>query len=416
MSNKTTINAIALAGTTHNPKLRFVIHMDNDIEPIKLLSLNIVSDFVNNRYEFITISVVMARSAIYAIREYEDELYMKNERLRATIIYENNNKIQQVFEVVPYYDRIDENTDENKYESESLKSITFQLTQHKVKNLYQGLVTGIFKSSTMEDILKLMEDAVDSEMTFIEKPTNTRTYKQLHIEPTNIADIPTYLQNKFGIYNSPVNWYYRSFYNGEHLYVFPIYRINPVEIKDKVNDISKIVFYIENTAIYDDIESTYAKDNANDNVIRALGTDFFIKDKSDTNRRSMDNHVEGIDSDSIYKRPFKVGSDVTYSQDNTTRRYAEDVNVQYGKIVKPTNNFYKEREHLAKSNGMLATIVWRNSNQSYLYPNMLIEIIFGGKVYKGALSSYTSFFDYDLHRETTYLTIFITKEFPDDET
>lgn len=413
MSNKTTINAIALAGTTHNPKFRFVIHMDNDIEPIRLLSLNIVSDFVNNRYEFLTVSVVMARSAIYAIRVYEDELYLKGERLKGTVIYENQDKIQNLFELTPYYDRIDENTDENKFSSDSVKTISFQLTEQKVKNLYQGLISGIFKSSTMEDILKMMEKAVSGELTLIEKPTNSRTYKQLHIEPTNIADIPTYLQNKFGIYNSPVNWFYRTFYKGEHLYIFPIYRIRPKEIKDKVNEVSKIVFYIENTAIYDDIESTYAKDNSNDDVIRAIGLDFFIKDKSDVNRRSMNNHIEGIDSDSIYKRPFKVSSSVTYSQANTTRRYAEDGNVQYGKIVRPTNNFYKEREHLSKSNGMLATIVWRNSNQAYLYPNMLIEIIYDGVIYKSSLCGFTSFFDYDLHRETTQLTVFITKEFPD---
>lgn len=385
-------NPLIHTDTTHSPIVQFILHVDElDINPFRVNHLDIQANYIENITEHITISVMLADNIItkYILPNKND--------IRCTLIYTNINTYRREFVALPYLDKVDDNTSVNDSDKQ-VSFLQFQLIQYDLKNLYNGVINGVFKSvKEIIDLLGEVEHENKTKLNYVllEEPHNTRVYKQYMLKPTKPNELLTHLQKTVGVYNSTPTEFYTCF--DKTLYVYPAYSLKDSKQK-------RFIVSVGNDSVYEDLKSTYAYDNNDKSTIRLLGNSFLFTNKRDTISKSLTNHYDAVDTDTLYDRPVNPDK---FDSSKITRRAIQDKEAMYGNYIDPTNNLYKYRSLSAKGQGRLATCKWNRSNGMLIKPMSNVTVEYNNKTYTGKIISHYTYFDRADDSETCMLYMFL---------
>lgn len=102
--------------------------------------------------------------------------------------------------------------------------VKMRLVEMSIYRIRQQKIHGIFRNTTLKDILGYTSRVFDITNVAIIPPDNTHTYENFNIPPSKgFLEIFTYLQKHYGIYMNGITYYY----TGETLYIYPPYDTDP---------------------------------------------------------------------------------------------------------------------------------------------------------------------------------------------
>lgn len=194
--------------------------------------------------------------------------------------------------------------------------------------------------------------------------------------------IPTYLQEKYGIYNGGIGTFLQKQYIKKSkefkdtISIYPIYNYeayNDPKVKDKLS------IYIPMSGEFDLSEGTFFRDG---DVLKAIvTTDSIHKDKGEDDIRILGNSVVSIHPKSMVNRSATTndGEKEMYfdknkiSRENAINKSTDGTsNIRY---IGLSGNLYKERSDMMIGSGVGFSMIWNNGSYLEITPNMPLCIM-----------------------------------------
>lgn len=208
----------------------------------------------------------------------------------------------------------------------------------------------------------------------MDTPDNLNFYNNISIGSNiTIFDLPTYLQNEYGVYNGNIGTYIcKEYITGDEknlkdsIYIYPLY--NPGLIKNKKR---KLRIYAEKGVTSNFIETTFVNsENSLDILCNAEQVSKQIFSKHSANEGSG---FAMLDANYVTKENTSKND-----KDNMFLKQAYDKKdgVSFSRNVGMTSNAFKERSNILLKSGTTISITWNFSIPELIYPSMPVEYIF----------------------------------------
>jgi hypothetical protein len=372
------------------------IHVNNEVlEPLKVLSIDIIRDYENNYGEeiLITMAVLGGKYAkrIYPYKgkidisleklplyetgvETDKSKSVETERYTATLIDKGNPLIEGNSGNVPTEETLD---------LTNIFEISFQLVNKALEQLRFISIGGNYRDVLVEDVLKgvlttesgkLDVDTARAIKGVDMVPSANKKPREHVIIPqgTMLVDLPEYLQTKCGgIYSAGLGYFLQD----DYWYVYPCY--DTTRFNDSTSTMT-VINVPPNK--FPNIERTYRADGKNI-VVLATG-DVKFADDSEIQQLNAGNGVRFANADKMMDG-FSTTKDnkTTLSRGSnnnefiSTPREGGNNNVKLSS-ARIQSNFLIETSKLARRQGSLMSFKWENSQNSLLYPGMMIKIMY----------------------------------------
>lgn len=277
---------------------------------------------------------------------------------------------------------------------DNLKAIKLQLIPLAVNDYRLRTVSGIFRMTTVGNVLKLLIDAnvtridiprkdVVTEEQWVEHnfagligseiapPDNERVYRHIIIpRGTLLIDLPTYLQQKYGVYKQGIG----NFIKRGIVHVFPKYNFKRVEelkrvltivnlppnaapqapLTYRVNEQGGVAMVSTGIVKHDDVSNWAQLNNAGG--YQALNPEVV-----------MDNQTEATpEALRAYSSNNLLSTDVISRSDGM-----EAIHV----LTEATMNMYPAESKLSSLKTGMLILTWENAQIELLYPGMPVRII-----------------------------------------
>jgi len=391
----------------YNVKHSLILHTKELDVPIDTVeSIEIMRDYNNN------ISDIIIATFFMDMGDYVKDIHPFRDNLMLTISRNiNGYKVRDMYKFIIVNNQNGINgsrytrssRDElNKYEQ---ARVIGQCVDRTVEVLRLQSVSGIYRNTTIKDLIhssmlsSISKTSIDSTTTDIAfnliEPHNNRVYQHLTIPTgTNVMDLPSYLQDtEYGVYNGGVGTYLQNYSCKEcpdmSVFVYPLYNR---EIFDQVD--KKLIVYAINSTKFDMVEHTYLVDG--DLVKIIAGGSTVTKDDAENDMMNQGNGYTYVDANTVLERNVIVTDDgIVADTDKTNisgiikeRKDGADKTVHLG----ATDNVYRHRSDIIKSEMMLVQITWSYANPELLYPGMpvlynYVDNEYGLVKLKGSLQS-----------------------------
>lgn len=370
------------------------IHVDDkDFEVIKVISVDMINDYLTRVGDMITISVMLP-AGLWAkvIYPKRDKLEMSLLRVPQDEVSDEREEEKEIevqrFIAVPNPDTmpVTAGKDIDKLKLRELDklevlTIEFQLTDKLLHQLRLVTVGGIFRRSTPEDVIKYIlaketkkikvEDEISFKgVDFVEPDNDEKREHFIVPQGTRIIDLPVYIQRRVGgLYNTGTGCYYCK----RHWFIYPLYDTTRLEKAKKRLTIIKVptfrthgmertyrtegdttyIIGTSNSAIGDDAQNNYTVDGN--------GTRF-----SDS-RKYVRDFTEVKDNKSVAKRKEANHEFILLDR-------GKEKNSVYQSSRKTNSNPFVERSEIAGRGGSILRVMWENSDPSVLLPGMMCKI------------------------------------------
>lgn len=358
------------------------------IDTLKTVEIDIAEDYANGYGAAIIISVAMI------LDDYMQKVYPNRNALTCTLVKKAvTTGVTAVtplmsttveYSVVPL-DNVDmaASAKVNFDGKLGIGTFKFQLIPLPLEKLRLETVSGVYPEAAAIDVLKVLlgnatrKRATNSSNAFTgfaatEPPKEIKVKPQLIIKPTNVLDLPTYLQKHCGgIYNHGIGCY---FYN-TFWYIYPLYDCTRYDRAKRTLDIA--VLPQQQTI---GIDKTYAY--VNNRAFILITAEFQETDNRDVKMLNKGNGVRFSNATVMFdefttRGGNKATTDITknVSQFVLSERETGD---QYAPFSdnEITDNVAQELSKLSARMGTEVTMRWKYANPDILYPGMPVKVHF----------------------------------------
>jgi len=376
-----------------------IITPDKDVEAIRVDGIHYNRDYVSSYGDMVLITLTLGAFT------YKRDIYPHRENLKIKVTRsrkgESGSDVSfgdvsyQIYTATlttaPDIDKLAKLKESDRAaedEAANQLDFTFQLNEEALFTSRLAEFGGIFRESTIKDVLRvgmgyglnggtsigpLKEDTFTGiRGVEISEPANSGVIDPLIIPVgTRIIDLPDYIQKNYGIYSSGLGVYLQA---GKWF----VYPTRDYTLFNKKPSTLTIVNVPENEMPA--IERSYRKDGKKIFVLSTGSSTM-----TDVSRSSMLNKGNGMRyvRASALMDLMGVPSEnkVTLERDKTLKEtsIAEPVNghnnIRWAK-GRITNNPYPEISNLTEGLGHELTLTWQNSNQSLLYPGMPVKVLY----------------------------------------
>lgn len=371
---------------TKSFEFEIIIHSkDSDVEPMQIISYEVMSDYSNNISDYILLTCNLGMGT------YIKKIYPFRDNLTCTVLKTfknvNVNPKSFMYKLVIVNDQGDSEKFQNlKTMSESelnksqIKKIEAQLLPIPLEAMRSSYIDGTFKTITVKDLIGYCYANVSStikvsgnplELTIdIYEPDNDLEYNNL-IVPTGvlIQDLPLYLQNgDYGVYNGGCGTYVCKYNDKDSVFIYPLYT---KERFDKEDDL-KLMIYKAPHARYDMIENTWYQDGK---IIKMLASSQVqILDQGTTNIIDKGESLINSKPENVLNRGGMLDDetfmmDSAQSMSNSSVITRED-GMSKTRYVNNESNMYKERSKVIKDTMSTYQLQWNFSYPEIIYPGM----------------------------------------------
>lgn len=372
----------------------------DDIDVMKLLTLDIMRDYVNNVGDQISVSFSMP------LGQYVKKLYPYRDNLEFTIIrkrviYSNSKLLEE--EEEPYEERFKavfvmehnpnvvgseyDNIDEFTLDHMDILTVNLQLINRQLEPMRIKTAGGVFDDVLNGDIIKAMMMGESNKISIegkkiveafdIVEPNNTEKRKSVLIpHSTLITALPTYLQEAMGgVYNAGVGSYMQSFNDKITWFVYPLFNTKRFD-----DDVKKAIFYAVPRNRYPAIERSYRIDSDLLHVIASGGK--ALQNSGEAEYMSSGSGHRMLDARPVMKKPINPTADgpiairKLINHEVVIKAREDNLNYAPPSHRAISSNPFSQASHTTIKSGSRLDITWLNANPDLLYPNMPIKYIY----------------------------------------
>lgn len=374
---------------------RAEIHANNqNIEAIKVLSIDIVRDYETSFTDETVVTLVLAAGK-YTYRVYP---YLSN--LELTLYKEplgevdglplDSKNVQSERYVATLIDPIAINVssnsvneiDEASLDLTNILTLKFQIINKAIDQVRMKTVGGIYRRCKIGDVVKsiltmyspkveIQDDDIPVGVEMV-TPANQNIYEHVIIpHGVRLVDAPGFIhKNCNGLYTTGLAYYYQA----NHWYVFPPYDSSKFEQSEKTLTVIRLP-----SNRLPNIERTFRKDG-NNLVILATGN-AQVRNESEALLLTEGNGVRFADADQFMTGIVKKsGNKAIINRANINDEFISTTrpngnNLVFSSEKRITSNPWFEYSKLAARNGSLIGLVWENSDPELIHPGMAVKVM-----------------------------------------
>lgn len=379
---------------------RAMLHTEvSDLVITKLISIDIVRDYVNNIGDSIIINFIMPlgdyKSKLYP---YRDNLELSLKRIEleevGTIQKKNTDAIVERFKAV-FIQKSNPNistTEADMIDAESLNKmdiieVKLQLLDRSLEPLRIKTVSNVYRQVTAKKLIHSVLAGESLQVTVDGKPAidgidlvepNNQEVKQHVILPQgiHITALPTYLQEKMGgVYSAGIGTYLQTYNKKKLWFVYPLFNTKRFD-----ENVDKAIIYSVPKEKLMFSDRTYRKDA---NILHILATsNKMYKDTAETDYMNFGSGFRIADARSYMKKPVKLsedgpeGSRVHLNHEVVIADRKDGLN--YAPVIGEniTSNPFREYSKVLARYVARLDLEWENSDFSLLYPGMPCKYVF----------------------------------------
>lgn len=370
-----------------------------DIPVTKLVSVDIVRDYVNRVGDHIQVEFMMP------LGEYVSRLYPYRTNLEFSVkktllnetdgTYDPDGSVDTLrYKAVFLVDKnpVVSGSDVESVDTETLNlkgmvNVKLQLMDRSLEPLRIKTVYGVYRGVAPKKLIyallggesakvkvdgKTAVDGID-----IVEPDNTSAREHVVIPSgTPITSLPTFLQEKAGgVYTTGIGTYLQTFQNKKLWFVYPLFNTKRF---DKSQD-NRLIVYAVPKGRMDGLDRTYSQDGT---ILKVVVTsEKSYQDSADIDYINKGSGFRMADARAFMKKPAVLSEDGP--KGNRARMNfevaAEDRKdgLNYAPVVSgPSSNPYKEYSRVTGRNIARISVNWENANPDLIYPGMPCKYVF----------------------------------------
>lgn len=370
-----------------------IITPNGNIEPIKMISLDIERNYLENFSDLINLEFIIGSGAyIHDILSYKDELIVEITRTplnEDTGIDASQNSFTRRFRGI-LKNESNSNLEEgmgsdSKKDIKDISDITtvkMQLLNLALEEIRLYETGGIFRNELSGNVLKYMlskicrglklskEDSIDG-VDVVEYDNQTPNVNTVIPHGTKIEDLATFLQDECGgIYSSGIG----SYLQDNLWYIWPEYNYKRYD-----KELKNLTIINVPSNRYSGVERTYA---VKDFGLTILSTgDAKHIDSSHYDQLNNGNAIRFVSGKRIMAG-FGITKDnkFTITRSKNVSEFAGVDRPNYNVVLtsprRITDNVFAEASSIAKRNGSFISLVWENSQPELIYPGMPSKLLY----------------------------------------
>jgi hypothetical protein len=390
------IDAVLSNGETDtNFSWEIILHLnDTDVyNPIKVLGLTISRNYITGFTDEITCKILVP------LGKYARQIYPNRDKLQATLIKkkkgevigspedENTDiKLDKYTAILLNQDKSitegqgRESTDEDTLDLITVVEVDLQLINKSIEQIRTIQVGGVYSKVILDQlILSLLTNTstkanVDGTQAIknvdVLPISNKSTISQLVIpHGTLLIDIPNYLQNRVGVYNSGLG----SYIQNKIWYVYYLYDTSKFHDREET---TTIIVLPQNK--YSNIDRSYLIDNDTSTILVTGDTSFV--DDNGTNFINKGNGARITDAGNLINSSSKTENNKTViargknNSEFVTQKKA--INFAPSTSSKISSNPFATYSEINSRNGGLFKAVWQSADPDLLRPGASAKIMF----------------------------------------
>ncbi len=370
-----------------------VLHLKNkDIEIRDLITVDITRDFNNDTVDSIQLQFYMVSG------DYQYDIVPELETLELTLTkkYGINLELTERFKLVILNHKsakmggVSENQTREALNKQSMQVVIVQA----VNILYYATrlitVTKALRNISILDAIsygfndfinnprdiKINGTPIKLDKFNVDPPNNPNKLNSIVLPSSlTIYDIPTELQDKYGVYNGNIGTYLtRELEDNKYTntaWIYPLY--NPLLVSNRKRKL-RIYATIGFTSRLVDRTFMNSKNNL-DILVSAEEANNQIFNQYSAN---VGSGVSVLDSNEITKaEPLQSNKPINKSEALSTREgFDKSDGVNFNLSAGQTSNGYKHRSNVLKQRGTTLTINWNFSVPEFIYPGMTVQYIY----------------------------------------
>lgn len=389
--------------TSKTPLPRFIyqlkIHTEkDDISVIKLVSYNIIRDYVGANGDYMNVECIMPLGD-YALKlfPYRDNLQVS---IRLIDVREKKEPKyvppSEEIEILKYKaifatDNPSIDKDIVKYDIQTLNNsqvltVKFQLSEMATLPILISRIYGNHHDKTPEDILRQVltkwtsNIEVDGEACIdtidIYPPDNKAKLKNVVIKDgLHLIEFPRYLQEKLGgVYTKGLGTYFQYYDKKLRWYIYPLY--DPSRFDKETR--KRLIIYDVPKEKYSNIEKTFAVEGDIVSIVITSGIDYI-----DNNKNNEMNEGAGfkmLDARSIMKKPVRVVDDYRFRASRTETTFEVQASerkdkLNYTETLPTSANSYNLYSLMNMRRRAEMVLKWEHADNTLIYPGMPIKYV-----------------------------------------
>ena len=361
---------------------KFSILNDNDKLPILMFleNISIVENFFTSLTTQINITFKTSFLHNYIIEKNIDKLTGRLEIIPLMhSSHKDPDKEPIVFEgILIYPDERDISTSESIEINKSapIFEVTLSLVFEQYYNARHSEFSSIFTNSTnVEGAMTYIASHFNfdlSKVNIVKPIDNTRTYENMMLPPgLKLADVYTYLQENYGVYNHGISTYY----NGNTFEIFPPFKT----IDDRIVPID---IYQNEKNIFSDLSSYHLVENEKLTLV-CESTD--IKKLSKFNSENKETAIQFVSATSVPdNKSYISGDNVFYKEshrflnrlDNANNFFKKDITSNTRSLNRPTDNISNLNTSIVAGQADSGSFYWNNSIYGLIDPYTFFRFIY----------------------------------------
>lgn len=379
---------------------RAMLHTEKvDLVITKLVSIDIIRDYVNNIGDSIQISFIMPLGDyVNKLYPYRDNLEFSLKKVEleevSTVQKKNTEAIIERFKAAFLYQANPNisTSEADMFDAESLNKmdiveVKLQLLDRSLEPLRIKTVSGVYRKVTPKKLIHSVLAGESLQITVDGKPAidgidlvepNNQETKEHIILPQgiHITALPTYLQEKMGgVYSGGIGTYLQTYNKKKLWFVYPLFNTKRFD-----ENVDKAVIYSvpKEKLMFGD--RTYRKEA---NILHILATSNKIyKDTAETDYMNYGSGFRIADARSFMKKPVKIteegpqGARVNLNHEVVITDRKDGLNYAPTINESITSNPFREYSKVLARYVARLDLEWENSDFSLLYPGMPCKYVF----------------------------------------
>lgn len=373
-----------------------------DIPVLKIVSIDVVRDYVKNTGDHIRLEFKMALGD-YMVRLYPYRANLEFSIKKIQLEEISGNKEKNTNISIERYKAIflmDENPntgssqiDANDTESinkMNIVDVKLQLLDRAIEPLRIKTVSGIFRQVTQKQVIYnllagesnkvLVEGKPCIDGINIVQPDNDDIKQHVVIQSgLNIVSVPSHLQEHAGgVYTAGIGTYLQYFKNKKIWFVYPLYNVNRFD-----GNVDKVIFYSLPQEKFQGMDRTYYKEGSVTKILVTSNRQY--KDSADVDFMNKGVGFRLADANSFMKKPVEltaagpVGKRANLNYEVSLIDRKDGLNYAPISDNKISNNPYVEYSKVLARTVARIDLVWENADYSMIHPGMPCKYIFLSK-------------------------------------
>jgi hypothetical protein len=367
---------------------RAMLHTEkHDIPIMKLLSIDVIRDYVNHVGDLVEVSFMMPMGdymvKLFPYRsnlEFTIKKIAKDTRGSKIVRAERYKAVFEVDKNTPGTGKDLDLLTTDLLNMTDIATVRLQLLDRSLEPLRIKTVQNVFKDTTQYDLMhsvlsgesmkvyldgKPCIDGVD-----IVEPDNRDRRKQVVIPSgTTVVNLPTYLQESAGgVYSTGIGTYLQRYNDKKYWYVYPLSNTKRF-LKHKGD---RLIAYAVPEDKFPGVTNTYTKDGTTVKMVCTGRRSY--KDDADLDYMNQGVGFRMMDANVFNTKPIEVTEDGPKANRARTNHEvmaeARKDGLNYAPRMAPSSNPYKHLSAIAARDVSVVTLSWENADIDLIYPGM----------------------------------------------